>query len=1498
MHSSSQGRRRSLGIHTRFADDSDREVTGSGHGAGGGAGFKVESWAESGIGTGKESTSATSTTTATTTNDSQSSFQSPQKQFHQQKLLFAATSPRPRPPPTSIVSGAGAIVPTSTPAPAVKGPNLFRHKPPPQPKNMDAENHQSMLRRQERPLYITTTTTSTTTTTTSTTTFTSTMTGTTAAGQVKGGGFPALIKTPIKSPTLQRTQQDVSFKHSPQQKQHQKQGHFTLPPKSPVRPLSFGSQSSPTSTSSPSLKTPKKPVLGTVISVPALYSTSWADERTNGNGRSKEGDSGDDGEGAVDEVSQVKVPDLTRRAGGATAVAAEGGLVSKDVGIKNSTASTTTTSQRISLSSAPVRIKQLDIPNKSRVESAIFSAAKLTAAATVAAVKAMKEGDEDEFDIMDGDMDESLRDIDWGEEFRLFEDEDRRRNRDRECQLEQERQLERDRDRGPRVNGGGASGLKTSSEDVKSVQKETRPKKEPATAVGEEMDLPYSDSDLSDGERRRWKQRCEERLSQVQEAVDVTSNRTKEEGGNMMKTVFVKRDVIATNRSKDAVNRKPVTQDTVAKRRGLVQDLDRQWDEDRVRDRNRNRERERNLRTSRDQDAQRKGTSVPGRSTPEKSWQHEIKTPVVFNPSPPAIETSSDEEPSRSQPRQRLLVESRVKGMSLSGRSSQEVRKREVKEFNSEPNEVSEIESSSEDGRLPWQRQPRPLKQGQRPNSSKSPKKSTWSLPLNGESDRSSTSSQPIYKPKHANLNRSADAQDSDLELEDDIFSAAPILPQLAPPPRATSVSESQSLSKASSAGSSESASSTMVNGGGSKFACLSDSSDLEDLDPNDPFRDHSAPRKQSTGSKNKDEPAQFVLKKRENRTRDSVENSSRSDQQQRDHNRPGGRARKDFKEGDFFITADNLRLVGDGNGSSGSLSNRSDRLVENRSGNCDVKSNGGIQRSGTSKARPVRPIQTYDEDEEDGLERVEDVKPRYLVAESGGGSSATLRKDRSAFASRLKENSRTSEAPRTKERDVLGSRRDDRDQRRDRGLDQSDRLRKQRSEESGRDTVKEEHPAVSPFDALLTPTSAAKKMQIAEKNRTSQKRRTRPNSTTDEDSDSPANRPTTSEPATGLWTTLKRADEPPSTPTRKSELDGVRKQVLPSPRKSPRIADEFKLPSPRRKRIRTITEMMSLSDDDYPSQDTTVKEGEVLCPYCQDVLPKDMSLRLRSSLAKILHGQEERRQAQKEFLRRQQIRDGHLGNALEADITGSATSAAMAVTGTATPRKPGVPRPKRLERLQKHVDLTSGDSEAGGGAIGETDAELEKKLFSKVSAVDKFEFCRIHVAETKIIPAGLEQNYPLSIPFEELPRRIQSMEPDLLGIIHGTVASPYLERALANYRNMGNGARNPQVVLAGMQMTLPGYYGSKGTKKITEVLVKLFLDTNILTHEVTRPQEPIEYIQQVLIPETGVRLILEDRRDFIAGEGGGGISVEEAQAIMLDSVEFGNYVHDVELPF
>ncbi len=74
-------------------------------------------------------------------------------------------------------------------------------------------------------------------------------------------------------------------------------------------------------------------------------------------------------------------------------------------------------------------------------------------------------------------------------------------------------------------------------------------------------------------------------------------------------------------------------------------------------------------------------------------------------------------------------------------------------------------------------------------------------------------------------------------------------------------------------------------------------------------------------------------------------------------------------------------------------------------------------------------------------------------------------------------------------------------------------------------------------------------------------------------------------------------------------------------------------------------------------------------------------------------------------------------------------------------------------------------------------------------------------------------------------------------------------------------------------------------------ILASMFIESQILTPERAHPQKPVEYIQQVLIPETAMRLIQQDRSALQQRD----VTLEEAQAVMTHSVEFGGYVHDVE---
>jgi hypothetical protein len=61
----------------------------------------------------------------------------------------------------------------------------------------------------------------------------------------------------------------------------------------------------------------------------------------------------------------------------------------------------------------------------------------------------------------------------------------------------------------------------------------------------------------------------------------------------------------------------------------------------------------------------------------------------------------------------------------------------------------------------------------------------------------------------------------------------------------------------------------------------------------------------------------------------------------------------------------------------------------------------------------------------------------------------------------------------------------------------------------------------------------------------------------------------------------------------------------------------------------------------------------------------------------------------------------------------------------------------------------------------------------------------------------------------------------------------------------------------------------------ITNTLIELFLNTNFLTQIKSSPLKPLNYIQEVLVPETAMRLIFED-----IGSNG---SLETARKIMID---------------
>ncbi|CAB4406354.1 unnamed protein product [Rhizophagus irregularis] len=173
-----------------------------------------------------------------------------------------------------------------------------------------------------------------------------------------------------------------------------------------------------------------------------------------------------------------------------------------------------------------------------------------------------------------------------------------------------------------------------------------------------------------------------------------------------------------------------------------------------------------------------------------------------------------------------------------------------------------------------------------------------------------------------------------------------------------------------------------------------------------------------------------------------------------------------------------------------------------------------------------------------------------------------------------------------------------------------------------------------------------------------------------------------------------------------------------------------------------------------------------------------------------------------------------------------------------------------------------------------------------RLKAVEQFEFCHAHIGEMQIIPDGIKKGYPTVIDFNSIPKRIENFSTDLLDICKKKVKSFYCDNFMREYRDKGkNKINSPMSLMSRIESFQPGYYGPRGAIVIAETLRKLFIDTKILTKSLTIPQTPMEYLQEVLIPEAAVRLIQEDKD----------ITAEKAREIMLESVRFGEYVHNDE---
>ncbi|RIA89462.1 hypothetical protein C1645_824850 [Glomus cerebriforme] len=122
----------------------------------------------------------------------------------------------------------------------------------------------------------------------------------------------------------------------------------------------------------------------------------------------------------------------------------------------------------------------------------------------------------------------------------------------------------------------------------------------------------------------------------------------------------------------------------------------------------------------------------------------------------------------------------------------------------------------------------------------------------------------------------------------------------------------------------------------------------------------------------------------------------------------------------------------------------------------------------------------------------------------------------------------------------------------------------------------------------------------------------------------------------------------------------------------------------------------------------------------------------------------------------------------------------------------------------------------------------MEYKM-SKPTQEDRYLFCKIHYAETTIVPEGIQ--YPLEINFELIEAQIIQIK-DELNIINKKINSYYWDFSLEICKEVGS--RKMGIPMVILMRPGPRYYGSKGLL--------------------------VDFLQEVLVPETVSRLISQNK--------------------------------------
>jgi hypothetical protein len=164
-----------------------------------------------------------------------------------------------------------------------------------------------------------------------------------------------------------------------------------------------------------------------------------------------------------------------------------------------------------------------------------------------------------------------------------------------------------------------------------------------------------------------------------------------------------------------------------------------------------------------------------------------------------------------------------------------------------------------------------------------------------------------------------------------------------------------------------------------------------------------------------------------------------------------------------------------------------------------------------------------------------------------------------------------------------------------------------------------------------------------------------------------------------------------------------------------------------------------------------------------------------------------------------------------------------------------------------------------------------------------KYMFCQRH-ENAEILEQGKSRGYPSSFDGIQFRYRIQKLLPAIKRVINSPTESEFL--VLQRKKTSRKNAAAPMIQMKMFEDSQPGYYGPRGAELISQILMEKFGErirrSDNLFSALKFCGGVTGYVSSVLVPEVGVRLIMEDMD----------VVWEKARDVMKESVEFGAVVN------